>query len=130
MASDEEYMRLAIAAARKAGNATWRNPIVGSCLVKDGKVLATGFHQHYGGFHAERDTISKLTPEQLSNSTIYVTLEPCCHYGKQPPCTQLIIDSGIKRVVVGATDPHSLVTGKGIAAFKHWSFSKRSKSAE
>lgn len=118
MASDEEYMRLAIAAARKAGNATWRNPRVGSCLVKDGKVLATGFHQNYGGFHAERDTISKLTPEQLSNSTIYVTLEPCCHYGKQPPCTQLIIDSGIKRVVVGATDPHSLVTGKGIAALR------------
>ncbi|MDM7512933.1 bifunctional diaminohydroxyphosphoribosylaminopyrimidine deaminase/5-amino-6-(5-phosphoribosylamino)uracil reductase RibD [Lactobacillus delbrueckii] len=59
-----------------------------------------------------------MTPEQLSNSTIYVTLEPCCHYGKQPPCTQLIIDSGIKRVVVGATDPHSLVTGKGIAALR------------
>lgn len=65
MASDEEYMRLALAAARKAGNATWRNPRVGSCLVKDGKVPATGFHQHYGGFHAERDTISKLTPEQI-----------------------------------------------------------------
>ncbi|MBT8895918.1 hypothetical protein BTI50_08885 [Lactobacillus delbrueckii subsp. bulgaricus] len=59
-----------------------------------------------------------MTPEQLSNSTIYVTLEPCCHYGKQPPCTQLIIDSGIKQVVVGATDPHSLVTGKGIAALR------------
>ena len=59
-----------------------------------------------------------MTPEQLSNSTIYVTLEPCCHYGMQPPCTQLIIDSGIKRVVVGATDPHSLVTGKGIAALR------------
>ncbi|GHV98446.1 riboflavin biosynthesis protein RibD [Lactobacillus nasalidis] len=118
MASDEDYMRLAIAAARKAGNATWRNPRVGCCIVKDGQVLATGFHHRYGGFHAERDTISKLTPEQLSNSTIYVTLEPCCHYGKQPPCSQLIIDSGIKRVVVGETDPHAIVTGKGIAALK------------
>lgn len=118
MASDEDYMRLAIEEAKKGSFNTWTNPNVGACVVKDGQVLATGYHHHYGASHAERDTISKLTPEQLFDSTIYVTLEPCNHFGKQPPCSQLIIDSHIKRVVIAEVDPHKLVTGKGIQTLK------------
>ena len=115
--ADEDYMRLAIQAA-KEGHDTWTNPHVGACIVKDGQVLATGCHYHYGREHAERNAINKLTPEQLFGSTIYVTLEPCSHYGKQPPCAELLVQSGFKRVVVAALDPHPLVTGKGIKILK------------
>ena len=115
--ADEDYMRLAIQAA-KAGHDTWTNPHVGACIVKDGQVLATGCHYHYGREHAERNAINKLTPEQLFGSTIYVTLEPCSHYGKQPPCAELLVQSGFKRVVVATLDPHPLVTGKGIKILK------------
>lgn len=115
MNTDQRLMELAINQARKAGPETWLNPRVGAVIVKDSHILATGHTHKYGGFHAERDAISKLSPEQLLNSTLYVTLEPCNHYGKQPPCSQLIIKSGIRRVVIAETDPHPLVTGKGIA---------------
>ena len=111
---DDVYMQLAIDQARKAGNDTWKNPRVGAVVVKNDHVLATGYHHRYGKAHAERDAISKLSSEDVFNSTLYVTLEPCCHTGKQPPCTQLIIESGIKRVVVAQPDPHSIVAGKGI----------------
>lgn len=115
MEKDNFYMNLALEEAKKGRYQTWKNPMVGAVIVKNGQVLATGYHHHYGQNHAERDAISKLNPEQLFNSTLYVTLEPCNHYGKQPPCSDLIIKSGIKRVVVGQIDPHKLVTGKGIA---------------
>lgn len=111
-------MRLALHEAKKGAHQTWKNPLVGAVIVKDNQVLATGYHHHYGEPHAERDAISKLSPEQLFNSTLYVTLEPCNHYGKQPPCSQLIVDKHIKRVVIAQVDPHKLVTGKGIATLK------------
>lgn len=107
-------MQLAIAQAQKAHHATWQNPRVGAVVVKDGQVIATGYHHQFGQAHAERDALSKLTPEERIDSTLYVTLEPCCHFGKQPPCTQLIIDSKIKHVVVAQLDPHPIVTGKGV----------------
>ena len=88
---DDVYMQLAIDQARKAGNDTWKNPRVGAVVVKNDHVLATGYHHRYGKAHAERDAISKLSSEDVFNSTLYVTLEPCCHTCKQPPCTQLII---------------------------------------
>lgn len=118
MASDEYYMKLALREAKKGRYQTWKNPMVGAVIVKNGQILAKGHHIHYGQNHAERDAISKLTPEQLFNSTLYVTLEPCNHYGKQPPCSDLIVKSKIKRVVVGQIDPHKLVTGKGIAKLR------------
>lgn len=114
MQNDEEMMRLAIKQAQLADWSTWQNPRVGAVVVKNSRVLATGHTHAFGDIHAERDAISKLSPEQLLNSTLYVTLEPCNHYGKQPPCADLIVASGINRVVIAETDPHALVTGKGI----------------
>jgi diaminohydroxyphosphoribosylaminopyrimidine deaminase/5-amino-6-(5-phosphoribosylamino)uracil reductase len=118
MTQDEVFMQLALREAKKGRYQTWKNPLVGAVVVKNGQVFATGYHHHYGDQHAERDAIAKLTPEQLSNSTLYVTLEPCNHYGKQPPCSELVATCGIKRVVIAQVDPHQLVTGKGIATLK------------
>lgn len=112
-------MNLALQEAKKGCYQTWKNPMVGAVIVKNDQILATGYHHHYGQIHAERDAIAKLTSEQLFNSTLYVTLEPCNHQGKQPPCCDLIIKSGIKRVVISQIDPHKLVTGKGIAKLKN-----------
>ena len=114
MQIDEKMMRLAIKQARLADWSTWQNPRVGAVVVKNSRVLATGHTHAFGGVHAERDAISKLSPEQLFDSTLYVTLEPCNHYGKQPPCADLIVASKISRVVIAEADPHALVTGKGI----------------
>lgn len=114
MQVDEKWMGLAIVQARRADYTTWQNPRVGAVVVKDNQLLATGHTHEFGGVHAERDAIRKLTASQLQGATLYVTLEPCSHYGKQPPCADLIVDSGIRRVVVAETDPHALVTGKGI----------------
>lgn len=115
--NDQYFMKIAIEQANQA-TGTWQNPQVGAVVVKDGEIRATGHTQPFGGPHAERDALTKLTPAQTRGATLYVTLEPCNHYGKQPPCTQLIIDRGIKRVVVAETDPHALVTGKGIARLR------------
>ncbi len=118
MEKGQYYMNLALQEAKKGRFQTWKNPLVGAVIVKNDQVLATGHHIHYGKSHAEHDAISKLTPEQLFNSTLYVTLEPCNHYGKQPPCSDLIVQSKINRVVIAQVDPHKLVTGKGIAKLK------------
>ncbi len=110
---DEKYMRMALDMAEKGSGYVNPNPLVGSVIVKDGQVIAKGFHERYGELHAERNAIKNAT-EPIEGATIYVTLEPCCHYGKTPPCTEAIIENGIKRVVVGAMDPNPLVNGKGI----------------
>nr|WP_240541765.1 bifunctional diaminohydroxyphosphoribosylaminopyrimidine deaminase/5-amino-6-(5-phosphoribosylamino)uracil reductase RibD [Bifidobacterium simiarum] len=92
------------------------NPLVGAVIVRDGRIIAIGHHDHFGGWHAERDALESAKRQGISvrGATIYVTLEPCCHQGKQPPCTQALIDAGIARVVVGSADPNPLVAGKGI----------------
>lgn len=118
MTTDTHYMQQAIDQAQLAGPETWLNPRVGAVIVKDGHIISVGHTHQFGSIHAERDAISKLSPKELFHSTLYVTLEPCNHYGKQPPCSQLIIDSKISRVVIAETDPHPLVTGKGIAKLK------------
>ncbi len=110
---DEKYMRRAIELAAKGVGKVSPNPLVGAVIVKDGKVIAEGYHAKYGALHAERDAFSKLR-ESAKGADMYVTLEPCCHYGKQPPCTQAIIENGIKNVYVGSDDPNELVAGKGI----------------
>lgn len=112
--NDESFMQIAINKANKAGNETWKNPRVGAVVVKDGEILATGHTHQFGGVHAERDALNKLSLKQSAGATLYVTLEPCNHYGKQPPCTAAIISAGIRRVVIAEKDPHGLVTGKGI----------------
>ncbi|WEV71109.1 bifunctional diaminohydroxyphosphoribosylaminopyrimidine deaminase/5-amino-6-(5-phosphoribosylamino)uracil reductase RibD [Lactobacillus sp. ESL0785] len=112
---DTDYMQMAVHEALKAQGMTWTNPLVGAVLVKDGQVLATGYHHQYGKEHAEINTLSHLAdPKLAEEATLYVTLEPCSHYGKQPPCCQKVVAAGIKRVVVGQVDPHQVVGGKGM----------------
>ena len=113
---DNYYMSQAIAEAKKGFRQTYTNPLVGAVIVKNGRVIARGAHLQYGHEHAEKNAILHCqTPEELVDSTLYVTLEPCHHKGKQPPCTQAILAAGIKKVVVGQLDPNPLVAGKGLA---------------
>lgn len=113
MQNDEYYMRIALYEARKGEGRTSPNPCVGAVIVKDGRIISTGYHKKAGTPHAEVNAI-KNAEESLSGSTIYVTLEPCSHTGKTPPCTELIVDRNISRVVIGMTDPNPLVDGSGI----------------
>ena len=111
---DEKFMALALALAKKGKGWVSPNPMVGTVVVdQEGCVLARGYHRRYGGLHAEREALKKLGWRALG-ATMYVNLEPCCHYGKTPPCTEAIIQAGIRRVVVGTLDPNPLVSGKGV----------------
>lgn len=111
----EQYMRRAIELAKQGIGKVNPNPLVGAVIVKDGKILAEGYHAKYGELHAERDAFRNLkNPVDAKGAEMYVTLEPCCHHGKQPPCTQAIIEHGIAKVYVGSNDPNELVAGKGI----------------
>jgi len=94
------------------------NPMVGCVVVNDGNIIAEGYHAFYGGPHAEPNAIKQVSDELLKTSTLYVTLEPCSHHGKTPPCADLIISKGIKKVVVGNLDSNPLVSGKGIQKLK------------
>lgn len=109
---DQKYMQRAIELAAKGGGWTNPNPNVGAVIVKDGRIIGEGYHERCGQLHAERNAFAHLT-EDASGATIYVTLEPCCHYGKTPPCTEAIIEHNIARVVIGSRDPNPLVAGKG-----------------
>ncbi len=112
--NDEHYMKIAIMEAKKGEGRTSPNPCVGAVIVKNGRIISMGFHEKFGSPHAEVNAIKKAG-ESLIGSTIYVTLEPCSHTGKTPPCTEMIIENGISRVVVGMTDPNPLVNGSGVA---------------
>lgn len=94
------------------------NPMVGCVIVCDDKIVSEGYHQKFGNEHAEPNAINKLNEETLKKSTLYVNLEPCSHYGKTPPCADLIIKKGIKKVVVGNLDSNPLVAGSGIQKLK------------
>ncbi len=109
----EKYMEMAIDLAKKGEGKVSPNPMVGAVIVKNGKIIGEGYHEYYGGLHAERNAIANCS-ELPVGSDMYVTLEPCCHYGKTPPCTEAIIASGIKRVFIGTLDPNSIVFGKGV----------------
>ena len=111
--TDEQYMKLALDIANKGCGFVNPNPMVGAVIVKDGEIIGQGYHEQYGGFHAERNAIANCVSSP-QGSTIYVSLEPCCHHGKTPPCTEAIIESGIKKAVIGATDPNPLMAGQGI----------------
>lgn len=108
-----EYMALALELAKKGMGHTSPNPMVGCVVVKDGKIMTEGYHQQYGDFHAERNALTKCT-EDLTGADMYVTLEPCCHQGKTPPCTDIIIERGIGKVFIGTLDPNPKVAGKGV----------------
>ena len=110
---DERYMRLALELARRGEGYTNPNPIVGAVVVKDGEIIGRGWHKRFGGPHAEVFALEEAG-EEAAGATIYVTLEPCSHYGKTPPCADRIIAAGISRVVVACRDPNPLVSGRGI----------------
>lgn len=114
---DEEYMRLAIDLAKKGCGFVSPNPMVGAVIVKDGRIIGQGYHEKYGQPHAERNALLSCT-DSPEGATMYVTLEPCCHHGKQPPCVDAILEAKIARVVVGSADPNPLVAGKGIRILK------------
>lgn len=114
---DEIYMDLAIALAKKGIGSVNPNPLVGAVIVKNGEIIGMGYHAKYGKEHAERNAVLS-TNRDISGSTIYVTLEPCTHYGKQPPCTDLLIEKKFKRVVIGMLDPNILVSGRSINKLK------------
>jgi diaminohydroxyphosphoribosylaminopyrimidine deaminase/5-amino-6-(5-phosphoribosylamino)uracil reductase len=114
MKKDHEYfMRRAIELAVKAKGKTSPNPIVGAVVVKNGRIIAEGFHEQAGLAHAEMVVLDKAAAK-AKGATLYVTLEPCAHYGRTPPCTDMILRSGIKEVIVGMQDPNPLNNGKGV----------------
>jgi diaminohydroxyphosphoribosylaminopyrimidine deaminase/5-amino-6-(5-phosphoribosylamino)uracil reductase len=114
---DESYMREALRLARKGLGRVSPNPMVGAVVVRDDTVIGKGYHKLFGGPHAEVNALEGLEDE-AKGATLYVTLEPCCHYGKTPPCADLIIKKQIGRVVIGTEDPNPLVAGRGIKILK------------
>ncbi len=118
-ARDEVYMQRCLELARKGLGLTRQNPLVGSVLVYNDRIIGEGYHHEYGGPHAEVIAIRSVTdPSLLKKSTLYVNLEPCAHYGKTPPCSLLIKDLGIPRIVIGSVDANPEVSGKGISILK------------
>ena len=114
---EENYMKYALELAKKGMGYVNPNPLVGAVLVKENQIIGEGYHKEFGGLHAEREAFQN-TRESADGATLYVTLEPCCHYGKTPPCTDIIIESGVSKVVIGCSDPNPKVAGKGIERLK------------
>jgi diaminohydroxyphosphoribosylaminopyrimidine deaminase / 5-amino-6-(5-phosphoribosylamino)uracil reductase len=115
--SDGQYMRLALKLACRGLGKVSPNPMVGAVIVKGGRIIARGYHKAFGGDHAEVDAF-KNARESVSGATMYVTLEPCCHYGKTPPCVDAVIRNKIGKVVIGMQDPDKRVSGKSIKMLK------------
>ena len=114
---NEKYMRMAIELAKSGAGAVNPNPMVGAVVVKNGEVIGRGYHKFFGGPHAEVYALEEAG-EKAEGTTIYVTLEPCSHYGKTPPCAKKIIDMGIKKCFIGSSDPNPKVAGRGVAMLK------------
>lgn len=111
---EEIYIKRCIELAKKALGNTYPNPLVGSVIVHNGKIIGEGYHQKAGENHAEINAVNSVEDKSLiSESTIYVSLEPCAHFGKTPPCALKIVELGFKKVVIGAMDSHDKVNGKG-----------------
>lgn len=114
---DEIMMEKCLGLAQKGAGWVSPNPMVGCVIVKDGTVVAEGYHERFGGWHAEVNALRKAG-NRANGSTLYVNLEPCAHYGKTPPCVDAILAAGVKRVVVAVNDPNPLVSGKGLRALE------------
>ena len=114
---NKKYMRMAIELAKKGAGGVNPNPMVGAVVVKNGEVIGRGYHNFFGGPHAEVYALEEAGRD-AEGATIYVTLEPCSHYGKTPPCAKKIIDMGIKKCFIGSSDPNPKVAGKGVAMLK------------
>ena len=121
MTIDEKYMRRCLQLAANGIQGARPNPMVGAVIVYEDSIIGEGYHVYCGEGHAEVNAFASVRPEDeslLKDATIYVSLEPCAHYGKTPPCAELIIKKGVKRVVVGCIDPFAKVQGKGIAMIR------------
>lgn len=119
--TDEKYMQRCLQLARCGRLGAAPNPMVGAVIVYDGRIIGEGYHRRFGEAHAEVNAIASVNAKDkalLRQSTIYVSLEPCAHYGKTPPCAQLIIDTGIPCVVIGCRDPFARVDGRGISMLR------------
>ncbi|EGO63261.1 bifunctional diaminohydroxyphosphoribosylaminopyrimidine deaminase/5-amino-6-(5-phosphoribosylamino)uracil reductase RibD [Acetonema longum] len=114
---DQQFMQMALDLAKQGLGRTSPNPMVGAVVAQDGKAVGQGWHQRAGTPHAEVHAL-QAAGDQANGATLYVTLEPCCHHGKTPPCTDAVIKAGIRRVVVAMTDPNPCVGGGGIARLK------------
>lgn len=117
MSQDEYFLQKALRLAERGKGWTSPNPMVGALVLKEGRIIGKGYHPMFGGSHAEINAIEDAGQE-AEGATLYVTLEPCCHYGKTPPCVERIIASGIKRVVIGTIDPNPIVNGRGVEILK------------
>ncbi|MCX7745688.1 MAG: bifunctional diaminohydroxyphosphoribosylaminopyrimidine deaminase/5-amino-6-(5-phosphoribosylamino)uracil reductase RibD [Clostridia bacterium] len=113
LSNHEKYMKRALELAKKGSGKTNPNPLVGAVIVKNETVIAEGFHEVLGGAHAEVAAMQSAT-QDVKDSTLYVNLEPCSHFGRTPPCAKAVIDAGIKEVVIGMVDPNPKVSGQGI----------------
>jgi diaminohydroxyphosphoribosylaminopyrimidine deaminase/5-amino-6-(5-phosphoribosylamino)uracil reductase len=117
-ATDMAHLERAVELASRGAGSVKPNPVVGAVVARDGEVLGEGWHQEYGGAHAEVNAIEACGLADLADATIYVSLEPCCHEGKTPPCTDAIIQSGIRRVVVASDDPTEKASGRGLGILR------------
>ena len=117
----EEYMHLACRLALRGTGRVSPNPLVGAVIVKDGRIIGEGWHAEYGDLHAERNALKDCRARggDPAGADMYVTLEPCCHHGKQPPCTDALIEAGIGRVFMGSGDPNPRVAGKGVQILRN-----------
>jgi diaminohydroxyphosphoribosylaminopyrimidine deaminase / 5-amino-6-(5-phosphoribosylamino)uracil reductase len=111
--TDHEHLARAIELAERGVGGVSPNPVVGAVLVKDDRVVGEGWHEEYGGPHAEVNAIAAAGDTDLRGATLYVSLEPCCHDGQQPPCTDAIVAAGISRVVIAGDDPTEKASGRG-----------------
>src|SRR5688500_4065958 len=115
--TDREHLARAIELAERGRGRTSPNPIVGAVVVRDGQVVGEGWHEEYGGPHAEVNAL-RAAGEEARGATMYVTLEPCCHHGKTPPCTESVVDAGIRRIVVASDDPSEKASGRGLGILR------------
>src|SRR5450631_2162304 len=116
--TDKVHLTRAIELARNGLGAVKPNPVVGAVVARDGEILGEGWHEEFGGLHAEVNAIEACGLEDLSGATLYVSLEPCCHEGKTPPCTEAILQAGIGRVVVASDDPTEKSSGRGLGILR------------
>jgi len=121
MTTDERFMMRCLQLARRGSLTTAPNPMVGAVIVHEGRIIGEGWHRAYGGPHAEVNAVRSVRPADralLHAATIYVSLEPCSHWGKTPPCAELLVEKGFRRVVVGSSDPNAKVCGRGVARLR------------
>jgi diaminohydroxyphosphoribosylaminopyrimidine deaminase/5-amino-6-(5-phosphoribosylamino)uracil reductase len=117
-AGDSTFLKRAVTLAVAGRGRVSPNPLVGAVVVKDGEVLGEGYHAAYGEAHAERAALIACGPSDTRGATLYVSLEPCCHHGRTPPCTDAILEAGIRRVVVGSDDPTEKASGRGLGILR------------